>query len=49
MQFVLLSELQRYDIHAVIQVLIIRKWDFRGMIDNGPVQHVDMVLADEQV
>jgi hypothetical protein len=49
MEFTLLSELQRHDIHAVIRVSVIRKWDFRGISDIGPVQHVDMVLADEQV
>jgi len=48
MEFTLLSELQRHDIHAVIRVSVIRKWDFRGISDIGPVQHVDMVLADEQ-
>jgi hypothetical protein len=37
MQFVLLAELQRHDIHAAIRVVVVRKWDFRGMTDNGPI------------
>jgi hypothetical protein len=49
MEFTPLLELQRHDIHAVIRVLVIRKWDFQGISDTSPVQHVDMVLADEQV
>jgi hypothetical protein len=49
MEFTPHSELQHHDIHAVIRVSIIRKWNFRGISDTGPVQHVDMVLADEQV
>jgi hypothetical protein len=46
-QFTRLSELQRHDIHAAIRIIVVRKWDFRGMTDNGPVPHDGMVLADE--
>jgi hypothetical protein len=34
---------------VVVRVCVVRKWNFRGMADSGPIQHVDMVLADEKV
>jgi hypothetical protein len=49
MEFVPLSDLKRHDVNAVVWVCVIRKCDFRGLADNGPIQHVDMVLADEKV
>jgi hypothetical protein len=49
MEFTLFSDLKRHDINAVVRVSVIRKWDFRGISDNGLIQHVDMVLADEKV
>jgi hypothetical protein len=49
MEFTLLSDLKRHDVNAVVQVSVIRKLDFRGISDNGPIQHVDMVLADKKV
>jgi hypothetical protein len=49
MEFTLLSDLKRQDVNTVVRVCIMRKWDFRGISDNGLIQHVDMVLADEKV
>jgi hypothetical protein len=49
MEFTPLSELQRHNVHAAIRVAVLKKWDYRGVSDNGPIQHVDMVFADEQV
>jgi hypothetical protein len=49
MEFTLLSDLKRHDINAVVQVCVMRKWNFHGISYNGPIQHVDMVLADEKV
>jgi hypothetical protein len=49
MEFTLLSDLKWHDVNDVVQVCVMRKWDFRGISDNGPIQHVDMVLADEKV
>jgi hypothetical protein len=49
MEFALLSDLKRHDVNVVVRVCIMRKWDFLGISDNGPIQHVDMVLSDEKV
>ena len=32
-----------------IFVRVIRKWEFRGINDDGPLQHIDLILADTQV
>jgi hypothetical protein len=32
-----------------ICVRVVRKWEFRGLNDDGPLQHIDLVLADNQV
>jgi hypothetical protein len=48
MEFTLLSDLKRHDVNVVVRVSVIRKWDFCGISDNGLIQHVDMVLADER-
>jgi hypothetical protein len=37
------------EINIVIQILISRKWEFCGPSGNNPLQHIDMVLFDEQV
>jgi hypothetical protein len=44
-----LSELKRHDVNAVVHVSVVRMWDFRGLADGGPIQHVNMVLTDEKV
>jgi hypothetical protein len=49
MEFTLLSNLRRHDVNTAVRVHVVRKWNFQGLSDNGPVQHVDMVLADEEV
>jgi hypothetical protein len=49
MEFNPLSELQCHNVHAAIRVAVIRKWDYRGVSDNDPIQHVDMVFVDEHV
>jgi hypothetical protein len=49
MEFTPLSELKRHDINVVVRVCVVTKWDFRGMADSGPIQHMDMVLADKKV
>jgi hypothetical protein len=49
MEFTPLSDLRRHDVNIVVRVCVVWKWDFRGMSDNGPTQHVDMVFTDEKV
>ena len=49
MVFTSLQHLNPYDRNDVIQVKVSRKWEFRGGKDNGPLQHIDMVLADHVV
>ena len=49
MAFDLLPSLKVGNMHAVILVWVSRKWEYRGGTDDGPVQHVDLVLLDEQV
>jgi hypothetical protein len=49
MEFTPLSDPKRHDVNALVRVCVMRKWDFRGLANNGPIQHVDMVLADEKV
>jgi len=49
MAFSMLPALRTNDWRAVICVRVCRKWEYRGGTDDGPVQHVDLVLLDEQV
>jgi hypothetical protein len=44
-----LSKLTPRDFQAVIYVRIIRKWNFTGKYENGPILHVDLVLGDAEV
>jgi hypothetical protein len=41
--------LRTNNVHAAIRVAVIRKWDYRGVSGNDPIQHVDMVFVDEHV
>jgi hypothetical protein len=49
MEFASLSNLKRNDVNSAVRVRVVRKWEFRGLSNNGPVQHVDMVLTDDEV
>ena len=44
-----LSSLSPQDRLKTICVRVVRKWEFRGMNDDDPSQHVDLILADDQV
>ncbi|KAL5664171.1 hypothetical protein ACJX0J_024279, partial [Zea mays] len=43
-----LQELDPKSTNAAIRVRIIRKWEFRGATNDGPLRHVNLILADEQ-
>ena len=49
MSFSQLSTLTPKDKLKTICVKVSRKWEFRGLNDDGPLQHVDLVLVDDQV
>jgi hypothetical protein len=49
MEFTLLSYIHPRNKYTVIQVLVSRKWEFRGSSSTNPLQHIDMVLVDDQV
>jgi hypothetical protein len=49
MDFTLFSNIHLRNKHTIIQVLISRKWEFRGSSGSNPLQHIDMVLVDDQV
>jgi hypothetical protein len=49
MAFSLLPVLRPGDWRATICVRVCRKWEYRGGTDDGPIQHVDLVLVDEKV
>ncbi|XP_062198838.1 replication factor A protein 1-like [Phragmites australis] len=48
MAFDLLPTLHPKSKHWVICVRVSRKWEYRGGTDNGPIAHMDLVLADEK-
>ncbi|XP_062220897.1 uncharacterized protein LOC133920180 isoform X2 [Phragmites australis] len=48
MPFDLLPMLHPKSKHWTICVRVSRKWEYRGGTDDGPVAHIDLVLADEQ-
>ncbi|CAO2037473.1 unnamed protein product [Urochloa humidicola] len=45
----LLPTLHLNDHYATICVRVTRKWEYRGPADDGDVQHVDLVIADEEI
>jgi hypothetical protein len=49
MEYTLLTDLEPHKKLAKNQVCVTRKWLFRGANDNAPLQHVDMVLSDQEV
>lgn len=49
MAFSLLPVLRPGDWRATIRVRVSRKWEYRGGTDDGPIQHIDLVLVDEKV
>ncbi|AQK81248.1 hypothetical protein ZEAMMB73_Zm00001d036525 [Zea mays] len=48
MLFTPIAELDPKSTNAAIRVCIIRKWEFRGATNDGPLRHVNLILADEQ-
>ncbi|XP_066316178.1 uncharacterized protein [Miscanthus floridulus] len=48
MAFSMLPALRPNDWRAVICVRVCRKWEYHSGTNDGPVQHVDLVLLDEQ-
>ncbi|XP_062188899.1 uncharacterized protein LOC133892211 [Phragmites australis] len=48
MPFDLLPALHPKAKHWTICVCVSRKWEYRNGTDNGPIAHIDLVLADEQ-
>jgi hypothetical protein len=47
-KYALLPELRLRDRQSEIRVRVARKWEYRED-DNGPAQHIDLVLTDEKV
>lgn len=45
----ILTELSLQDKDVTVQVEVNRRWVFRGITDDGPVLHVDMILTDAMV
>jgi hypothetical protein len=44
-----LTELSLQDKDVTVQVEVNRRWEFRGIADDGHVLHVDMILTDATV
>lgn len=49
MTYKALSDLSPQDRDAALQVQVNRKWEFRGIKDDGPILHIDVVLTDAMV
>ncbi|KAL5663204.1 hypothetical protein ACJX0J_023312, partial [Zea mays] len=48
MLFTPITELNPQKINVVIRVRVIRKLEFRGATNDGPLRHINLILADEQ-
>ncbi|CAL5025448.1 unnamed protein product [Urochloa decumbens] len=46
--YTMLPDLRPRDRQSVIRVRVIRKWEFHGKNENDPIQHIDLVVADEK-
>lgn len=44
-----LSKLKPKDYKATVHVRVVRKWNFTGRNEDGPILHVDLILADADV
>lgn len=49
MAFYFIPDLHPQNKFSEIRVSVVRKWEYRGQTDDGPIQHIDLVLADEKV
>jgi hypothetical protein len=49
MLFTHVKELDPQNMNVVIRVCVIRKWEFQGATNDGPLRHINLILADEQV
>ncbi|CAN6342885.1 unnamed protein product [Urochloa humidicola] len=47
-EYIPLTALRPKDRQSVICVRVIRKWEFRGNNEKDPIQHIDLVLADQK-
>ncbi|CAN6290913.1 unnamed protein product [Urochloa humidicola] len=47
-EYTMLPDLRPKDRQSVICVHVIRKWEFHGKNENDPIQHIDLVVADEK-
>ncbi|CAN6331803.1 unnamed protein product [Urochloa humidicola] len=48
MEYTMLQDLHPKNRQSVIRVRVIRKWEFHGKNENDPIQHIDLVVADEK-
>ncbi|CAL5056832.1 unnamed protein product [Urochloa decumbens] len=48
MVYTLLPDLHPNDHYATVCVRVTRKWEYRGLNDDGEPQHVDLVIADHE-
>ncbi|PVH32495.1 hypothetical protein PAHAL_9G413900 [Panicum hallii] len=48
MAFYFIPDLHPQNKFSEIRVSVVWKWEYRGQTDDGPIQHIDLVLADEK-